>query len=84
MICLPLLLLLLFSAAAASTTMNIFNSLQRNNINSLHFDDGGSSGDENYFGEHTSDLSDTCSEDGTIAEKKMKMKLSEVLNKIVV
>jgi hypothetical protein len=27
------------------------------------FEDGGSSGDDNYFGENTSDLSDTYSED---------------------
>lgn len=40
-----------------------FNSLQRNSIHSLHFDDCGSSGDDNYFGEHTSDLSDSYSED---------------------
>ena len=43
--------------------INEFNSLQRNSIHSLHFDDCGSSGDDNYFGEHTSDLSDSYSED---------------------
>ena len=43
--------------------LNEFNSLQRNSIHSLHFDDCGSSGDDNYFGEHTSDLSDSYSED---------------------
>jgi len=41
---------------------NEFNSLQENTVNNLHFDDSGSSGDENYFGEHTSDLSDSYSE----------------------
>ena len=45
------------------TVINEFNSLQRNSIHSLHFDDCGSSGDDNYFGEHTSDLSDSYSED---------------------
>jgi len=44
-------------------TLGAFNSLQRNSTHSLHFDDCGSSGDDNYFGEHTSDLSDTYSED---------------------
>jgi hypothetical protein len=44
------------------SAMNTFNSLQRNSIHSLHFDDCGSSGDDNYFGENTSDLSDTYSE----------------------
>ncbi len=43
--------------------LNEFDSLQRNSIHSLHFDDCGSSGDDNYFGEHTSDLSDSYSED---------------------
>ena len=42
--------------------LNEFNSLQRNSTNSLHFDDSGSSGDDNYFGEHTSDLSDSYTE----------------------
>jgi hypothetical protein len=51
--------------------INEFNSLQRNSIHSLHFDDCGSSGDDNYFGEHTSDLSDSYSEDdeGTFFEE---------------
>jgi len=45
------------------SALHEFNSLQRNSIHSLHFDDCGSSGDDNYFGEHTSDLSDSYSED---------------------
>jgi hypothetical protein len=45
------------------TALHEFNSLQRNSIHSYHFDDCGSSGDDNYFGEHTSDLSDSYSED---------------------
>jgi hypothetical protein len=47
----------------SKSVLNEFNSLQRNSIHSLHFDDCGSSGDGNYFGEHTSDLSDSYSED---------------------
>ena len=51
------------SSVDNKNVLNEFNSLQRNSIHSLHFDDCGSSGDENYFGEHTSDLSDSYSED---------------------
>ncbi len=43
--------------------INEFNSLQRTSIHSLNFDDCGSSGDDHYFAEHTSDLSDSYSED---------------------
>lgn len=47
-----------------SNTLHNFNSLQRNSFRtSLHFDDCGSSGDDNYFGEHTSDLSDSYTND---------------------
>jgi len=51
------------SSVNNNKVLNEFNSLQRNSIHSLHFDDCGSSGDDNYFGEHTSDLSDSYSED---------------------
>jgi hypothetical protein len=66
---------------SAPVAMNTFNSLQRNSINSLHFDDGGSSGDDNYFGEHTSDLSDTYSEDGTTAEKDDENEIIDINTK---
>lgn len=52
-----------FQGVDKKKTLGSFNSLQRNSTHSLHFDDCGSSGDDNYFGEHTSDLSDTYSED---------------------
>ena len=51
------------SSVGNKNVLNEFNSLQRSSIHSLHFDDCGSSGDDNYFGEHTSDLSDSYSED---------------------
>lgn len=46
-----------------NNTLHDFNTLQRNSIHTLHFDDCGSSGDGNYFGEHTSDLSDSYTND---------------------
>ena len=49
------------STAVDQNALQEFNSLQRNSIHSYHFDDCGSSGDDNYFGEHTSDLSDSYS-----------------------
>ena len=65
-----------------------FNALQRNSVHSLHFDDCGSSGDDNYFGEHTSDLSDSYSEDGdsfveenTVFVRDSKIKSSNALSK---
>jgi hypothetical protein len=51
------------SSVGNKNVLNEFNSLQRSSIHSLHFDDCGSSGDDNYFGEHTSDLSDSYSEE---------------------
>ncbi len=73
-----------------NVVINKFNSLQRNSIHSLHFDDCGSSGDDNYFGEHTSDLSDSYSEDeedsfleedGSIFIRDSKIKSSNALSK---
>jgi hypothetical protein len=73
------------SSVGNKNVLNEFNSLQRSSIHSLHFDDCGSSGDDNYFGEHTSDLSDSYSEEedsfaeeDTVFFRDSKIKSSDV------
>jgi hypothetical protein len=68
---------------------NIFHLLKNKKRNSGHeamksFEDGGSSnGDDNYFGENTSDLSDTYSEDDMNSVDNNHAMEAAVKNKIV-